>query len=45
MDDVAGPQFQLYYTWEGNTVTWYSPNNEYSQQNLNGMTYYYFAIL
>lgn len=45
MDDVAGPQFQLYYTWEGNTVTWYSPNNEYSQQNNNGMTYYYFAIL
>ena len=45
MDDVAGPQFQLYYTWDGNTVTWYSPNNEYSQQNLNGMTYYYFAIL
>ena len=38
MDDVAGPQFQLYYTWDG-------PNNEYSQQNLNGMTYYYFAIL
>lgn len=45
MDDVGGPQFQLYYTWDGNTVTWYSPNNEYSQQNLNGMTYYYFAIL
>lgn len=45
MDDVNGPQFQLYYTWDGNTVTWYSPNNEYSQQNLNGMTYYYFAIL
>lgn len=45
MDNVAGPQFQLYYTWDGNTVTWYSPNNEYSQQNLNGMTYYYFAIL
>lgn len=45
LDDVPGPQFQLYYTWDGNTVTWYSPNNEYSQQNLNGMTYYYFAIL
>ena len=45
MDDVSGSQFQLYYTWDGNTVTWYSPNNEYSQQNLNGMTYYYFAIL
>lgn len=45
MDDVQGPQFQLYYTWSGNTVTWYSPNNEYSQQNSNGMTYYYFAIL
>lgn len=45
MDDVDGPQFQLYYTWDGNTVTWYSPNNEYSQQNNNGTTYYYFAIL
>lgn len=45
MDDVPGAQFQLYYTWDGNTVTWYSPNNEYSQQNNNGTTYYYFAIL
>lgn len=45
MDDVSGDWGQLYYTWDGNTVTWYSPNNEYSQQNLNGMTYYYFAIL
>ena len=45
MDDVSGNWGQLYYTWDGNTVTWYSPNNEYSQQNLNGMTYYYFAIL
>lgn len=45
MDDVGGDWMQLYYTWDGNTVTWYSPNNEYSQQNLNGMTYYYFAIL
>ncbi len=45
MDDVQGSQFQLYYTWSGNTVTWYSPNNEFSQQNSNGMTYYYFAIL
>lgn len=45
MDDVSGDWGQLYYTWDGNTVTWYSPNNEHSQQNLNGMTYYYFAIL
>ena len=45
MDDVTGDWGQLYYTWDGNTVTWYSPNNEYSQQNNNGMTYYYFAIL
>lgn len=45
MDDVTGDWGQLYYTWDDNTVTWYSPNNEHSQQNLNGMTYYYFAIL
>ena len=45
MDDVAGAQFQLYYTWSGNTVSWYSPNNEYSMQNMNGKTYRYFAIL
>lgn len=45
MADVTGDWGQLYYTWDGNTVTWYSLNNEYSQQNLNGMTYYYFAIL
>lgn len=45
MDDVVGDWGQLYYTWEGNTVTWYSPNNEYSQQNNKGMTYCYFAIL
>ena len=45
MDDVTGAQFQLYYTWSGNTVSWYSPNNEYSMQNMNGKTYRYFAIL
>lgn len=45
MDDVSGDWGQIYYTWEGNTVTWYSTSNEYTQQNNNGMTYYYFAIL
>ena len=45
IDDVSGGQFQLYYTWSGNTVTWYGTGNEYAQQNLNGMTYHYFAIL
>lgn len=45
MDDVSGAWGQLYYTWEGNTVSWYSTANEYTQQNNNGMTYYYFAIL
>lgn len=45
VDDVSGSQFQLYYNWSGNTVTWYSDANEYTQQNSNGMTYIYFAIL
>lgn len=45
MDDVSGAWGQLYYTWEGNAVTWYSDANEYTQQNNSGMTYYYFAIL
>ena len=36
---------QLYYGWEGNTVSWFSAKNEYTQRNNNGMTYYYFAIL
>lgn len=45
MDDVSGAWGQLYYTWEGNTVSWYSTANEHTQQNNNGMTYYYFAIL
>lgn len=45
VDDVSGSQFQLYFTWSGNTVTWYSDANEYTQQNSNGMTYIYFAIL
>ena len=45
MDDVSGAWGQLYYTWEGNAVTWYSDASEYTQQNNSGMTYYYFAIL
>ena len=45
MDDVSGAWGQLYYTWEGNVVTWYSDASEYTQQNNSGMTYYYFAIL
>lgn len=45
MDDVKGDWGQLYYTWEGNAVTWYSDASEYTQQNNSGMTYYYFAIL
>lgn len=45
MDDVTGAQFQLYYNWSGNTVSWYSLNNEFSMQNLSGKTYRYFAIL
>lgn len=45
MDDVSGDWGQLYYTWSGNSVTWYGTGNEGSAQNLNGMTYHYFAIL
>lgn len=45
MDDVSGSWGQLYYTWDGNAVTWYSDASEYTQQNNSGMTYYYFAIL
>ena len=45
MDDVSGAWGQLYYTWEGNAVTWYSDASEYTQQNNSGMTSYYFAIL
>ncbi len=45
MDDTFGAWGQLYYTWDGNAVTWYSDASEYTQQNNSGMTYYYFAIL
>lgn len=45
MDDVSGSWGQLYYTWDGNAVTWYSDASEHTQQNNSGMTYYYFAIL
>ena len=45
MDGEQGNWGQLYYTWEGNAVTWYSDASEYTQQNNSGMTYYYFAIL
>lgn len=44
MGDIIGAQ-TLYYTWSGNTVNWYSPNNAYSQQNTSNKTYVYFAIL
>ena len=45
VDDVAGDWGQLYYTWSGNSVTWYGTGGEGPAQNLNGMTYHYFAIL
>ena len=46
MDDVTGDWGQIYYTWGSDgTVTWYSDRNAYTQQNVNGMTYTYFAIL
>ena len=45
VDDVSGQQFQLYYSWSGNSVSWYSNEGEAIQQNLNGKTYIYFAIL
>lgn len=45
MDDVSGSWGQLYFSWDGNSVSWYSSANEYTQQNNSGMTYCYFAIL
>ena len=46
MDDVQGNWGQIYYTWGSNgTVTWYSDQSAYTQQNVSGMTYTYFAIL
>lgn len=46
MDDAGNSAWgQLHYTWEGNTVAWYSDANAYAQQNLNGMKYHYFVIL
>ena len=45
MDDVSGSWGQLYFSWDGNSVSWYSSANEYIQQNNSGMTYCYFAIL
>lgn len=44
LDDVTSSQ-QLYFTWSDISVTWYSTDSEYTGQNINGMTYYYFAIL
>lgn len=45
MDDVSGSWGQLYFSWDGNSVSWYSSANEHTQQNNSGMTYCYFAIL
>ncbi len=45
MDYIKGDWGQLYYTWNDNSVTWYSTVGEGPAQNLNGMTYHYFAIL
>lgn len=45
MDDVSGSWGQLYFSWGGNSVSWYSSANEHTQQNNSGMTYCYFAIL
>lgn len=44
LDDVSSSQ-QLYFTWSDTSVTWYSTDSEYTGQNINGITYYYFAIL
>lgn len=35
----------VYFTWEGRKVSWFSLNDELSQQNVNGVQYNYFAIL
>lgn len=32
------------YTYDGNTVSWYSPDNDYAQQNRPGAEHFYFAI-
>ena len=46
MDDVQGQWGQIYYTWGSDgTVTWYSDQSAYTQQNAAGMTYTFFAIL
>ena len=45
MDDVSGEWGQLFYTWSGNTVTWYSTQSKVTQQNLDDTTYIYFVVL
>lgn len=43
-DDVTNQQSQLYLTWSSTSVSWYGTAAIY-QQNMNGATYRYIAIL
>ncbi|WP_186566638.1 hypothetical protein [Lawsonibacter celer] len=35
---------QVYVTWSGNTVSWYSPDSKQAQFNDTSTTYYYLAV-
>lgn len=45
MDYVSEDWGRLFYTWDDNTVTWYSAQSAATQQNIAHANYVYFAIL